>query len=250
MKQQRRRMIFPTLMALLLGTAMATGGSKGNGGWLDRVPMHTDQGSFRSAPSDKKKQGGERLYLPAEAFAGQVKLDSEQPGTLSHGHRVGTPWTEEEVDKGPPHSLEGFLDHLAKLRTEREEAAAATEGEEAPETATKSGANEKAPADREPGPDASEAGSVSSKSPAEVGGEKSSPSGKTQSTETATSLDNPIFPRPRTRQMLDERIFLYFPVEVEGQRNLNLVIPGELEPWFRPPATGQMKSTATFRTEP
>lgn len=250
MNQQRRRMIFTTLAVLLLGIAMALGAPTGKGGWLDRVPMHTDHGSFRSGPSGKNKQGSERHYLPAEAFAGQVKLDSEQPGTLAHGHRVGTPWTEEKVDKDPPHSLKGFLDHLDKLRNEREEEAVATEGEEAEEAGTTSGVNATEPADRETGPDSAKAGSVSSKSPAEASAEKRSASGNTESSETVTALGSPIFPRPRTRQMLDERIFLYFPVELEGQRNLNLVVPGELEPWFRPPATGQMKSTATFRTEP
>jgi hypothetical protein len=250
MKQQRRRTIFPTMAALLLGLAMALGTPTGKGGWLDRVPMHTDHGSSRSAPSGEKKQGGERFYLPAAAFAGQVKLDGAQPGTLPHGHRVGTPWTEEKVEKGPPHSLKGFLGHLDKLRNEREEAAAATEGEEAAEAGSASGANASAPADRETGPDAAKADSESRTPPSEAGAEQTSASGNTESTETVTALGSPIFPRPRTRQMLDDRIFLYFPVEVEGQRNLNLVIPGELEPWFRPPATGRMKSTATFRTEP
>lgn len=266
--RQRKRLLWVVAIAMATG---AMGAPQGQGGWLSRQRVDADFGKPLPAQApDWGKEGGwgidfgkifpswkgesrraveEELYLPALAFRPVLGRTREDLGAFPEGRSVGTPWTMGEVEEAvlkekKPHSLGGFLAHLESIReAEAEAAKKAKEGKTEPED------EEAKESDEESG--------VATASEADGG---SGGSGETGAGDAGEDLreeaiadargGEPIFPRPQTRRLLDERILLYFPVDEAGEREINVVIPGDFNPVFRPPRSGEMRSTATIRQEP
>ncbi|MEX0322907.1 MAG: hypothetical protein AB3N63_12160 [Puniceicoccaceae bacterium] len=60
----------------------------------------------------------------------------------------------------------------------------------------------------------------------------------------------PIFPRPYVRNLFEENLFLYFPVEEISPEGVAAVAIGSLDAIFHPPQGETLMSTATITIEP
>lgn len=269
--RQRKRLLW--LVAIAMAT-MATGAPQGQGGWLSRQRVDPDFGKPKPAeapawakdrgwgidfgkifPGGKRSVGVDerQLYLPALAFRPVLGRTQVNLGAFPEGRSVGTPWTMGEVEKAvlkekEPHSLAGFLAHLETVRKAEAEAAkqAEREAKEGEETeGEESGGDREVAQTPEENRESGRNGGTGGVGEEEKAGEE------TREGVVANSGNGePIFPRPQTRRLLDERILLYFPVDAGGEREVNVIIPGDYNPIFRPPSSGEMRSTATIRQEP
>lgn len=213
-----------------------------------------------------------RFYLPARAFDPVLRGSMARPGAFPEEARlVGTPWTSGRVDRireetedgedteetspvletPQPHSLSGFLAHLEATRRAEEAARKAREERTRQED---SEAGEEKSADGEGGgkqangdPGGAEPGTRGTEGAQQraSGGQ----AGERGITTRTTVGGEPIFPRPGSRRLLDERILMYFPVDAGGEQEVNVVLPGDALPRFQPPYSG-MRSSATIREEP
>lgn len=188
-------------------------------------------------------------YLSARLVPPVRVAQRESASVASPG--ISPDLLEKATEPGARPTLRGFL---AYLETERaEEARRRKEAEQVEQEAESPSGSGEAPGEGagegDPGqrPEGSESGNPSAMSgPANGGNTKVIFRTEDPFSSQAASL----FPRPQRQNLLEERFFIYFPIEDAEGRQSQVILPGSYESIFLPPGTSGMRSSATLREGP